>query len=697
MKPFAHTESLPRDTTTVRRALFLATGGGILLAGTLLLVSLLQPGGFTAIEWLQLALFIPLFGQIAFGFAIAFWGFVILARGGDPYQIMRTVPADAPMPGSTAIVLPVFNEDPARTFAGLENMFRSLEATGQSRSFDFFILSDSNQPDRWIEEELAWMDLCTRLEAFGRIFYRKRRVSLHGKSGNVADFCRRWGSRYRYLIVLDADSVMEGATLVRLAQAMDANPRVGIIQTSPQIVRGTSLLQRLVQFTTRLAGPVFAAGSNFWHLDGGNYWGHNAILRLQPFMEHCVLPEIPGATAADRHLMSHDTIEASLMRLAGYQVWFAYLEPGSYEEGPPNFLESLKRDRRWCQGNLQHFWFLFAPSTSFANRLHIFFGLMAYLTAPMLVVFIIASAVDFHEKQNFAILSARLAELQVDPRASLLLLALTIALLFLPKVFGTVLLIGRAKPFGGSVRMLASAFVDTLFSILLAPLLLYFYTKFVLLSLVGARVVWKTQNRSTSGIPLADALRMFGETSLVGLLATATAAIWVPALLMWLAPVLVGLVLAVPLAMLTSSDRIGQWLRRTGLLLTPEEINVPPILQNLDAAATSATSGTHSGLLHVALSPAANSVHIAMLRRSKVKTRYKESYLDQLRSRLLTDGPDSLTRRELLALLWDAEAVTTLHRELWQAPENRIHPWWSTNMRQFNVTASIEARELPTV
>ena len=244
--------------------------------------------------------------------------------------------------------------------------------------------------------------------------------------------------------------------------------------------------------------------------------------------------------------------------------------------------------------------------------------------------------------------------------------------------------------------MLASAFVDTLFSILLAPLLLYFYTKFVLLSLVGARVVWKTQNRSTSGIPLADALRMFGETSLVGLLATATAAIWVPALLMWLAPVLVGLVLAVPLAMLTSSDRIGQWLRRTGLLLTPEEINVPPILQNLDAAATSATSGTHSGLLHVALSPAANSVHIAMLRRSKVKTRYKESYLDQLRSRLLTDGPDSLTRRELLALLWDAEAVTALHRELWQAPENRIHPWWSTNMRQFNVTSSIEARELPT-
>ncbi|MFZ4597132.1 MAG: glucans biosynthesis glucosyltransferase MdoH [Terrimicrobiaceae bacterium] len=693
MNSSAESHSLPADVVTFRRALFLATGGGILLAGGSMMFSILSPGGFSALEWTLLTLFVPLFAQISFGFAIAFWGFVILLRG-ESHEVMHSLPTPAPgdpPPGSTAVVLPIFNEDPARTFAGLENMFSSLEATGDSRSFDFFVLSDSNLPDRWIEEELAWVGLCKRLNAFGRIFYRKRRISIHGKSGNIADFCRRWGGRYRYLVILDADSIIEGRTLVRLARAMDANPRAGVIQTQPRIVRGTSLLQRLVQFTTRVAGPVFAAGSNFWHLDAGNYWGHNAIIRLQPFMEHCVLPEIPGSTAANRHIMSHDTIEAALMRRAGYQVWFAYLEPGSFEEGPPNLLESLKRDRRWCQGNLQHFWFLFAPSTSFANRLHIFFGLMAYLTAPMLILFIIASAVDFHGKQHFAVLADRLAEMQAAPGATLVLLALTICLLFLPMIFGTALLIRQAAPFGGFVRLVAGGIIETLFSILLAPVLLYFYTKFVVLGLLGIRVAWKSQNRSSSAISLPDALRAFGEPTIAGVLATTAAAVWTPQLLPWLSPILLGWLLAVPLAMITSSERVGLGLARFGILRTPEETELPKILENLDGP-TNAAPGSHSGLLEVALSPYANSVHVAMLRRSTVKARHKEAYLSDLRLRLLTHGPDSLSRRELLALLWDAEAIALLHREIWQCADDTLHTWWREGMRHFSTASAMRDR-----
>jgi len=693
MRPFLKTEALPADVVTLRRALFLATGGGILLAGGFLMFSILSPGGVSALEWILLGLFIPLFAQISFGFAIAFWGFAILLRG-DSYQVMRTLPPNSPgdpPPGSTAVVLPVFNEDPSRIFAGLENMFRSISATPDSHSFDFFVLSDSNVPNRWIEEELAWVGLCKRLNAFGRIFYRKRRVPIHGKSGNIADFCRRWGGRYRYLIILDADSVMEGETLVRLARAMDANPRVGVIQTQPSIVRGASLLQRLIQFTTRVAGPVFAAGSNFWHLDAGNYWGHNAIIRLQPFMEHCVLPEIPGSTAANRHIMSHDTIEAALMRRAGFQVWFAYLEPGSYEEGPPNLLESLKRDRRWCQGNLQHFWFLFAPSTSFANRLHIFFGLMAYLTAPMLILFMLASAVDFHGRQHYAVLADRLAEMQSAPRASLLLLAVTVCLLFLPKLFGTVLLIRKASPFGGPVLLVASGLLETALSILLAPVLLYFYTKFVVLGLLGIRVAWKSQNRSSSAIPFADALRTFGEPTVAGVLATAAAVVWTPQLIPWLSPILVGWLLAIPLAMATSSERIGLWLARIGLLQIPEESELPAILTGLDAP-PNASPYSHSGLLHVALSPYANSVHASMLRRSTVKARHKEAYLTSLRVRLLSGGPENLSRRELLSLLWDAEAVALLHREVWQCADDNLHSWWREGMKQFSEASALRDR-----
>ena len=201
MKPFARATDLPADVISLRQALFLATGGGITIGGILLMVTILRAEGFTPFEWGLLALFVPLFGQIAFGFTIAFWGFAVLATGGDRYQIMRTLPAEPgeDLPGSTAVVLPVFNENPDRTFRGLENMFRSVGEIPGGQAFDFFVLSDSNDPDRWIQEETAWFQLCSRWNAFGRIFYRKRRVSLHGKSGNVADFCRRWISRFSAL------------------------------------------------------------------------------------------------------------------------------------------------------------------------------------------------------------------------------------------------------------------------------------------------------------------------------------------------------------------------------------------------------------------------------------------------------------------------------------------------------------------
>jgi len=685
MKPFCGTDSLKPDVISLRQALFLATGAGITICGILLMVAILRVDGFSVLEWVLLGLFVPLFGQIAFGFTIALWGFLILLAGGDRYQVMRTLPeppAAGPV-GATAIVLPVFNEDPDRTFRGLESMFRSVEATGAGGAFDFFVLSDSNDPDRWVEEETEWLRLCVKCQGFGRIFYRKRRVSLHGKSGNVADFCRRWGKRYQYLLVLDADSVMSGETILRLARVMDANPRAGIVQTSPQIVRGKSVLQRFVQFATRLVGPLFAAGSNFWHLGGGNYWGHNAIIRLKPFIEQCVLPEIPGHTAAARHILSHDTVEAALMHQAGYQVWFAYQEEGSYEEGPPNLTESLKRDRRWCQGNLQHFWFLFAPGTPFTNRIHIFFGLMAYLTAPLLVFFIGLSSWDSHVKQRFAVYVAEPWVPVSGVWTSGVLLALTLTLLFLPKLLGFLHLLPRTKEFGGVTRALLSTVLETLLSVLLAPVLLFFYTKFVVLTLLGLRVTWKTQNRDESSIPFGEALRTFGAPTLCGLAAGAAALVWSPTLLPWLSPVLAGLVLAIPTAMITSSEAVGGWLRKLGLLLIPEEASVPPVLRDLDCPAGEDAMAV-SGVMQVAISPEVNALHSSLLRRSRARARHKADHLAGLRKRLIEEGPQGLARRELSALLWDAEAVELLHRDIWLSAEQDLHPWWRHALRHYN-------------
>lgn len=693
MRPFASVADLRPDTVSLRRAIFLATGAGITACGVVLMVSIFQSGGISWLEGVLLALFVPLFGQIAFGFAIAFWGFVVLALGGDRFEIMRTLPAADPgvLPGSTAIALPIFNEDPDRTFRGLENMFRSLEATGAGAAFDFFVLSDSNDPDRWIEEETAWFRLCSRCRGFGRIFYRKRRVSLHGKSGNIADFCRRWGGRYEYLLILDADSVMSGDTIVRLARAMDANPGVGIIQTAPKIVRGKSVLQRFVQYATRSVGPLFAAGSNFWHLGGGNYWGHNAMLRLKPFIEQCVLPELPGRSPADRHILSHDTVEASLMQQAGYQVWFAYLESGSYEEGPPNLTESLKRDRRWCQGNLQHFWFLLAPGTRFTNRIHIFFGLMAYLTAPMLVTFIVLSSWESYRRQVFELFSGQADDLAPVAWAPAALLAATVALLFVPKLLGFLHLVPRAHEFGGVLRLAASTLLETLLSVLLAPILLYFYTKFVVLTALGLRVTWKTQNRDAAGIPVSDAIKTYAAPTAIGLLAATAVFLRAPALLPWLSPVLAGLAFSIPLAMLTSSEKLGLWLQKSRLFLIPEESSIPEILQNLDSQPNDPTQPPR-GVFQVAISPEAQAIHASLLRRSRVHARHKTEYLAALRQRLLSDGPESLSRRELTALLWDPDAVGRLHHDIWLLPDQSLHPSWQHALRHFNERTELSDR-----
>ncbi|HEY8966312.1 MAG TPA: glucans biosynthesis glucosyltransferase MdoH, partial [Candidatus Methylacidiphilales bacterium] len=338
-------------------------------------------------------LFPFLYSQIAVGFVLALFGLVDKVRGGDPRHVMngawREREESIPL-AATAIVVPVFNEEVGRVARGIEAMWRSLEKTGQAEYFDLYLLSDSNDPDRWVEEECAWLGLCRRLGAFGKIFYRKRRHPINGKSGNVADFCRRWGRRYRYMVVLDADSVMAGPLLVRLVRAMEANPSVGLIQTEPSMVLGTSLLRRMTQFGAALCGETFVRGCAFFQTSAGSYWGHNAVLRLAPFMEHCGLPSLPVPERSQRHVLSHDTVEAALMQRAGYEVWVWGGCGGSYEEGPPNLTDTLKRDRRWCAGNLQHFWFLFARDIRLGNRLQIWIGLMAYIGSPVWLAFLVA-------------------------------------------------------------------------------------------------------------------------------------------------------------------------------------------------------------------------------------------------------------------------------------------------------------------
>jgi membrane glycosyltransferase len=668
----------------VRRSVFL--GASILLTATGLRLLLDRYIGQVMFwqDWVVVIVFPLLFSQIAVGFVLALFGVFDRLRGGDAHHIMRGPwrKNEAAVPlAATAIVVPVYNEDVARVTRAVASMWRSLEQTGQIEHFDFYICSDSNDPNHWVEEECAWLSLCQKLNAFGKIFYRKRRHRINGKSGNVADFCRRWGKRYRYMIVLDADSVMIGSTLVRLVRAMEANPDAGIIQTQPYMVLGRSPFRRILQFSSHVYGGLFSQGCSMAQMASGSYWGHNAIIRVAAFIEYCDLPLLPVPDPGKRHVLSHDTIEAALMRRAGFGVWIAHEEPGSYEEGPPNVTDMLIRDRRWCAGNLQHFWFLFARGIEMGSRLQIWIGLMGYLASPLWLIMLVVGSFGAYFRQRFLTLSAEPEDLSAaSGEQTLELVALTLTLLFLPRILGVLTALPRARQFGGTARLLLSALLENVFSMLLAPVLMMFHTLFVLQTFLGLQIKWNTQNRSDKGLGLGHCLRLYGWLTVLG------AGLW-PVVLWylgasgwWLAPILSGWILAPFLAWASSGKRLGRALRWLGLFTTPEEINPPPELAGLqeEDAAEDAAARPSPVWVQALLSPYVQAVHLSLVRQgSHTKEDAPARSLAELREKLVREGPHAISPKDTLRVLWHGETVFWLHRELWSRPAGQLHPSWA--------------------
>lgn len=706
----------PEDSRRItrRRAVFFTSAFILTSLATWFMADLLwKDDGIRGVEWALLGLFAVLFSQIAIGFVTAMLGFYVVNRGGDSCRITETLPTGeiAPLAG-TAIVMPVFNEDVSRVLEGLRVVFRSVQETGRLEHFDFFILSDSNQPNQWIQEEVAWVELCKQVNGFGKIFYRKRRQQINKKAGNVADFLRRWGRRYRYFIVLDADSIMTGDAIVKLVGMMEKNPNVGLIQTAPRLVNGETLFARVQQFANRLYSPLFLAGLNYWQQHDGNYWGHNAVIRLQPFMEHCSLPELPGSEPFGGRILSHDFVEAALMRRAGWAVWLAHDLEGTYEEGPPTLIDSAKRDRRWCQGNLQHAWLLAAKGFRPASRFHLLMGVMAYVSSPLWLLFLLLSTVHLFDRVVNPVASlsmmhsaSMLGDLVRIPEA-LMLFLFTMVLLFLPKLIGVIVTLQRrrdADRFGGPVPLVLSALAETVLSALLAPVNMLFHAKFVVFTLLGQGVSWVTQRRGAGddGTDWRQAILTHGGQTAFGLVWGVSAYILHPAFFWWLSPVLAGLVLSIPLSIALSQRTFGQAALRAGLFRVPEE-TVPPhelrrLRQNLAECYQQMPPieplRTDYGLLQAVLDPYINAVHVSLLRQRRPSEEARDWFV-QLRTRLLAEGPAQLTQKEKLALLLDAESMIWLHEELWRQPGSALAEWWRLAIRQYNVLTTAPATGL---
>ena len=624
----------------------------------------LEVGGLTLLECLILILYVALFAWIALAATSAVAGFASLLREPAPGPAgTPTVP--------TALLMPTYNEPPARVVAALEAMRASLDARGVAEWFDIFILSDTTDPDLWVAEEAAWMALRSRLPADARLFYRRRPRNTERKAGNIAEWVRAHGAAYPQMLILDADSVMAAELLVRLSVAMAADPAVGLIQSLPVVVGAETLFARMQQFAGRVYGPLVAHGVAWWHGSEGNYWGHNAIIRTAAFAADAGLPTLRGAAPFGGHILSHDFVEAALLRRAGWQVRMLPGLPGSYEEGPPSLTELAVRDRRWCQGNLQHAAVLPARGLHWVSRLHLLMGIGSYVTAPMWLVFLMAG-IAVSLQARFVPVEYFQSELTlfpvwpaVDPVRSMWLFAATMGVLLLPKLLAYVALLADPalrRGCGGAARALMSLLVETVLAGLLAPTTMLMQSWAVYGILRGREGGWNTQRREGGAVRWAEIAHAYGNYMVFGLLVGCAAFAVSPSLLGWMSPVVLGWALVLPLAGWTASARAGRALLRLGLLQTPEEASPPPEVAHAAALRSVAAPGAADAPARLAADPTLLAQHLAMLPPPRRRGEPFDPALLLARAKLseaddATAAWAAMTRAERLATLADAEAL----------------------------------------
>jgi membrane glycosyltransferase len=581
-----------RRNTLVALVLMVAVGASALL----LLTQPLQ--GVEVARALQVLLFALLLAWVAAGTITALMGFFSL-RNGDRHVLSHARVATQAIDGSarTALVMPICNENVATVFAGLAATAQSVVAAGGARLVEVYVLSDSSDLDTRRAEREAWLLLQERLAPTGlKLHYRWRARRTKKKAGNVADFCRRFGARHRYMVVLDADSVMSGEAVLGLVRLMEAHPRAGIIQSAPVTAGLDTLHARAQQFAGRVTGRLFAAGMRHWQLGESHYWGHNAIIRIRPFMDHAALAPIGGRAGQLKgglqgDILSHDFVEAALMRRAGWQVWLVSDLPGSYEQQPPHLLAELQRDRRWCQGNLQNVQLAAEPGLHPVHRAMFGTGAMAYLSAPLWLGFVLlGTGLWWWTRQD------TLSVLPAVP--ALALWSATLGLLMLPRVLGVLLVLHEKQQalYGGTARLVLGTVIEALLSALQAPVRMAAHTVFAIGALTGLPLQWKSPPREAQALTLRDAAPALLPLAGVALAVLGMALMLSDSLAWWLAPLALPLLLAWPLAVATASPALGRWLQRRGLLLIPEEVAPPTVLRQAWRLAATTRPGATAAL-----------------------------------------------------------------------------------------------------
>ncbi|MEM1447236.1 MAG: glucans biosynthesis glucosyltransferase MdoH [Planctomycetota bacterium] len=627
----------------------------------------------TVLLWL---LFTVLFLWVAQGFWTATIGLLQMLRR-SPNAVFKVKvetsdwmpPEDLPR---TAVLMPIYNEDSVRVFAGVEAIIRSIEARGYTAAFDHYILSDTTDPAVWLEEETQLAAILDQFADEGldvNIYYRRRHQNKARKSGNIEDWCERFGSAYTFMLTLDADSVMDGGTIVEMVHRAAAQDDIGILQVPPQPVNRNSFFARCQQYAASVYGEVFNVGFGHWtHLDG-NYYGHNALIRVQPFIDHCGLPLLPGKAPLGGEILSHDFVEAALIRKAGYKVTIAFDLDGSYEECPTTLVDYAIRDQRWCQGNMQHIRLVFTRGYKWMSRIHLGMGVMSYLASPLWLAFMLLGLM--------AVVVG--GEVNYDPFApfgpfliGVTLFTVVMLMLLIPKFYAVCLVLQRPdvmRAHGGELQAVIGAIIEVGISILIAPLMMVYHTTFVINTLLGRSVKWNAQQRDEAAVGWDDAARNHWKHTVGGLVAAGLIAWLAPSLFLWALPVLIGLIVSIPVSVLLSSVSVGNWLRTKRLLMIPEEHDKPKVLRlhqtalRRTQAVADAVADEHP-MDRVVRDPAFNRFHLATLASNREpfeSTVNVAAALEQAQEA----GLPNLDRAEQVAILSNPHALRRLHHAAW--------------------------------
>lgn len=589
---------LPADAIRIpgkslRRYVYVILSLATAISGVYIMFDILRANDLTTLETVILMLFGISFTWLSLAFWSGFFGFFLQMLRIDPLTLKSTkgLLADtSPITSRTAVVMPVYNEDTQRVIAGFEATLRSLEKTGEIANFDFFLLSDTTNLTIAQAERDAWQLLIGRLGDLSKqTFYRRREKNTARKVGNLSEFCQRWGANYENMIVLDADSIMAGECLVKMVRAMQANPRTGLIQTIPIPVRQTTFFGRFVQFAAVLYSPMLATGLAFWQSDAANYWGHNAIIRMRAFIDHCGLPTLPGKAPFGGDILSHDFVEAAMLRRAGWDVFLLADLEGSYEEVPCNIIDYAKRDRRWVQGNIQHLGIVHTKNLHPISRMHFLLGAIAYITSLIWLLMLALSTADAVVRAiNSNVYFTEVYQLYPNwPIAKteliVALILLTTMLLMGPKLLGVIVaLTHRRKQFGGARAVVKGTILETIFAVLIAPIMMIYHAYFVISVFLGFKVNWDSQDREGRLLPWTECFARTSKMTIAALVWGIMTYTYAPIFFWWLLPVLTGLVLAAPLVRYSSSPDWGRSTRKHKIFISPDETNEDPVLTHLN-------------------------------------------------------------------------------------------------------------------